>query len=185
MRFAYADPPYHGCAVRLYGDHPDAAVYDTLDGHRALIDRLVAEFPDGWALSMSATNLRDLLPFAPSDVRVCAWVKGWCSWKPNNYPAYAWEPVLLYGGRKPASGDKTWDTARDWMMCNVATNMPVKGAKPRAFCEWVFSLLGLLPGDDLVDLFPGSGAVTETWEAWRQQLPFVATVDEPLPLEAS
>src|SRR4051812_6052889 len=46
MRFAYADPPYLGCAVRLYGDHPDAAVYDTLEGHQELIWRLSDEFPD-------------------------------------------------------------------------------------------------------------------------------------------
>ena len=34
------------------------------------------------------------------------------------------------------------------------------GAKPAAFCWWVFDLLGALPGDELVDLFPGSGGIT-------------------------
>jgi hypothetical protein len=33
----------------------------------------------------------------------------------------------------------------------------VIGAKPAAFCRWVFGLLGAAPGDTLDDLFPGSG----------------------------
>jgi hypothetical protein len=33
----------------------------------------------------------------------------------------------------------------------------------------MFDLLGLGPDDDLVDLFPGSGAVSEAWESWRRQ----------------
>jgi hypothetical protein len=37
------------------------------------------------------------------------------------------------------------------------------GAKPAAFCWWLFDLLGALPGDDLVDLFPGSGGVARAW----------------------
>jgi hypothetical protein len=39
----------------------------------------------------------------------------------------------------------------------------VIGAKPAAFCYWMFDLLGLLPGDDLVDLFPGTGGVTRAF----------------------
>lgn len=33
------------------------------------------------------------------------------------------------------------------------------GAKPRAFCMWVFDLLNVQPGDQVDDMFPGSGAV--------------------------
>ena len=29
MRFAYADPPYYKQGKRLYGDHPDAHIWDT------------------------------------------------------------------------------------------------------------------------------------------------------------
>lgn len=51
MRLAYADPPYIGCAERIYGDlHPDAAVYDDPQAHLALMRRLNEEF-DGWALN--------------------------------------------------------------------------------------------------------------------------------------
>jgi hypothetical protein len=157
--------------VRLYGDHPDAAVYDTLEGHQALLERLSDEFPDGWAYSLNANTLQRILPLCPDDVRIAAWVKGWCSWKRNVYPAYAWEPVIFRGGRKPGT-DRTWETARDWMQCNVTTGEPVKGAKPQAFCRWVFALLGAQREDEFVDLFPGSGAVSRAWDKWCQQFDF-------------
>lgn len=44
----------------------------------------------------------------------------------------------------------------------------VVGAKPAAFCRWVFDLLGARPGDQLDDLFPGSGGVTRAWAAFSQ-----------------
>ncbi len=40
------------------------------------------------------------------------------------------------------------------------------GAKPAAFCRWIFDLLGAQPGDELVDLFPGSGGVSRAWAAF-------------------
>jgi hypothetical protein len=48
------------------------------------------------------------------------------------------------------------------------TTLPgrVVGAKPAAFCRWLFDLLAALPGDSLDDLFPGSGAVTRAWHAY-------------------
>jgi hypothetical protein len=30
--------------------------------------------------------------------------------------------------------------------------------------------MGCLPDDELVDLFPGSGAVSRAWDTWRSQL---------------
>jgi uncharacterized protein (UPF0276 family) len=90
MKFAYADPPYFGCSVKLYGDHPDAAVYDSIDGHKALIDRLCGEFSDGLALSMTSGNLHDILPLCPKESSVMAWVKPFAAFKPNVGVAYAW-----------------------------------------------------------------------------------------------
>ena len=40
------------------------------------------------------------------------------------------------------------------------------GAKPRAFSWWLFDWLNMQPGDEFVDLFPGSGAVGEAYESW-------------------
>jgi predicted methyltransferase len=37
------------------------------------------------------------------------------------------------------------------------------GRKPIAFCAWLFDLLGMRPGDILIDLFPGTGIVTRAW----------------------
>jgi hypothetical protein len=160
---AYADPPYLGCAS--YYDHPDAAVYDTLDGHRALIERLNVEFPDGWAMSASSPSLRDLLPLCPVDCRVAAWVKPFAVFKPNVNPAFAWEPVIWRRGRRRGRG---LPTVRDWFACNITLRRGLTGAKPHKFCLWLFDLLGLRPGDTLVDLFPGSGAVGRAWEVFRQ-----------------
>ena len=61
LRLAYADPPYPGLAG-YYRDHPDFA--GEVD-HTELVERLVAEFPDGWALSTSARALRDVLASCP------------------------------------------------------------------------------------------------------------------------
>jgi hypothetical protein len=163
MRFAYADPPYLGTskfgAEHHYGDHHDqAGDYDSFDAHSNLIARLYVDFPDGWALSGNTTSMHLLLPEMPSGTRVCAWVKGWCSWKPGVHPKYAWEPVYLFGGRVPPP-----TYGRDWMQCNVRTaqNQAAKipGAKPDEFCRWVLQLLGYTEGDEVVDLFPGTGVM--------------------------
>lgn len=98
-RVAIADPPYYGCAVRHYGDHPEAAVYDTLDGHRDLIDKL--DTYDGWALVMTSGNLHDILPLCPPTARIAAWCKSFAAFKKGVNPAYAWEPVVFVPARKP------------------------------------------------------------------------------------
>ena len=37
------------------------------------------------------------------------------------------------------------------------------GRKPIAFASFLFRALGMLPGDELVDLFPGTGIITRAW----------------------
>lgn len=164
MRFAYADPPYPGCA-HLYRDHPDYA--GEVD-HVALISRLVRDYPDGWALSTSSPALRNILPLTPPGTRVCAWVKPFASFKPGVPLAYAWEPVLICGGRKRTREEPT---VRDWVSASITLKRGLTGAKPRAFCFWLFDALGARPGDDLADLFPGSGAVMRAWEAYTRRDP--------------
>jgi hypothetical protein len=41
--------------------------------------------------------------------------------------------------------------------------------KPQAYCWWLFDALGAKPGDELVDVFPGSGAVARAWDAYIAQ----------------
>lgn len=159
LRLAYADPPYPGLAARYYADHPDFA--GEVD-HQALIRSLCSY--DGWALSTSAAALPNVLASCPPGVRVAAWFRGErpaASWQPLN----AWEPVIYSGGRAYLS---PVDQRRIDALIHVArarTTDPrrVIGAKPSAFCWWLFELLGALPGDNLVDLFPGSGGVARAW----------------------
>lgn len=168
MKFAYADPPYLGLPEKLYGDrHPNAADYDRIETHVALIERLVAEFPDGWALSMTSTTLRTLLPLCPEDVRVAAWTKPFVSFKPGVGVAYCWEPVVFRGGRKRKREERT---VRDYCAVNIAMLRGFPGAKPDGFCFWIFDLLGMQAEDEFHDLFPGSGAVTRAWETWKAPL---------------
>jgi hypothetical protein len=164
VRVAYADPPYIGQAKKHYGREQSYA--GEVD-HAALIKRLVNEYPDGWALSCSSPSLRELLPLCPPDTRVMAWVKPFAIFKPGVGVAYAWEPVLLRGGRARTRSEAT---VRDWVSANVTLRRGLVGAKPEAFCVWLFDVLGLEPGDTLDDLFPGSGAVGRAWEAWQRQL---------------
>ena len=91
MKIAYADPPYIGKAKKFYGDQPDYA--GEVD-HKKLINRLVDEFPDGWALSLSSPSLQEILSYCPRDVRVSPWCKSFAVFKPFVNPAYAWEPVI-------------------------------------------------------------------------------------------
>lgn len=157
MRFAYADPPYLGQGRKLYGGtHPEAHVWDDPETFRALLARLELHYPDGWALSASSSSLRTLLPMAPPNVRVMAWVKPFAVFKPGVNPAYAWEPVLVMGGRRRG---RDLPTVRDWCSVNVTLRRGLVGAKPAAFCEWLCDVLNVQPGDELVDLFPGTGAM--------------------------
>lgn len=45
----------------------------------------------------------------------------------------------------------------------------VTGAKPAPFLTWLFGCLGARPGDELIDLYPGSGAVARAWESFSAQ----------------
>jgi hypothetical protein len=162
-KFAYADPPYLGCGSLYVKEHPHALDFNDPETHRALIARLSDDYPNGWAMSATSGSLRTLLPMAPSDVRVGAWVKPFASFKPGVGVAYAWESVLFRGGRRVP---RTEPTRRDWIAENIALRKGLTGAKPPRFCEWVFSILNAQPGDTLDDLFPGTGVVGETWRLW-------------------
>lgn len=45
----------------------------------------------------------------------------------------------------------------------------VIGAKPAAFCRWIFDLLGATPADTLVDVFPGSAGVSRAWSVFCEE----------------
>ena len=162
--FAYADPPYPGCA-HLYRDHPDYA--GEVD-HRALLE-VLAGF-DGWVLHTSAPALPSVCSLVTdwADVRVMAWVKPFAAFKRNVPVAYAWEPVLVKAIRKPTVTPRV--CSRDWLAEPMTMRRGLTGAKPSAVCRWLFEVAGLSPDDDFADLFPGTGAVSAAWESWRARL---------------
>jgi hypothetical protein len=155
MRFAYADPPYPGTARRYYRDQPN---YRGEVDHAALVSSLQARRLDGWALSTSEKALRTVLALCPDGARVAPWVKPHHP-PPATYGLHnCWEPVIIVGGRCRRPG------VRDWLQALPARGGgDLPGRKPLAFCSWLFDLLGMLPGDELDDVFPGSGIVGASW----------------------
>jgi hypothetical protein len=154
MRIAYADPPYPGKAARFYKGREGYA--GEVDHYRLVLS--LATSYDGWALSTGAYALRELLPFCPPEAQMAPWVK------PNGVsgqtfgPHNAWEPVIYCPARRLRGG------VRDWLRAKPARGGgDLPGRKPLAFCAWLFDLLGMLPGDELVDLFPGTGIVSRAW----------------------
>lgn len=188
MRFAYADPPYPKKARKHYAKEAAA------DGREAgevdfpaLITRLVSEYPDGWALSCNSTNLRDLLPLCPPETRVMPWIKRFAKIKPGVNPTFAWEPVLVCGGRKHPKGSpfiRDWVDAVPVMTSATVIGPKVVGQKPDGFLWWLFRVLNAQAGDTMDDLFPGSGAVGRAWEAFCAQpvMPERPKRQEPEPL---
>jgi hypothetical protein len=149
---AYADPPYVGCSV--FYDHPATRRWDDPAEHVALMAELESNY-DGWALSCSTPSLRHLFAGAPGRSRVAAWVKPFAAYKANVRIAYTWEPVIFAPGR-----DRSADGApvgRDHLSAPITLKRGLIGAKPAAFCRWICDLLGYVDGDELVDLFPGTG----------------------------
>ena len=172
IRVAIADPPYIGCAG-FYEENEEV-------DHAELITRLVDEYPDGWALCLHSPSLKEILNLCPDDVRVMAWVKPFAVFKPNVNPAYRWEPVIVRGGRKRT---REQDTVRDWVAANITLRRGMVGVKPDDFSFWLFEVLNLRPGDQLDDIFPGTGAITRAWEKWQRRYQFFES-DDAVQMEA-
>jgi len=170
VKIAIADPPYPGQSAKHYADHPD---YDGEVNHRALLKQLDADY-DGWVLHTSSTALAEVLGYATRlglTYRVMAWVKPFAAFKRNVSVAYAWEPVLVKPARKPVVSGRL--VMRDFISESIAMRRGFTGAKPEAVCRWAFEMVGAEPGDELDDLFPGSGAVTAAWLRWNRELRLV------------
>ena len=161
LRLAYADPPYPGKA-HLYRSHPDYA--GEVD-HRELLVALSSY--DGWALSTSSSpGLQIVLALCSEleleGVRVASWHRG--ARRTVSRRAWrAWEPVVYRGGRE-VSRTAVRDVLRFVSRPRTSDPRRVVGAKPSKFAFWVFRLLGARAGDELADLFPGSGGIGRAWD---------------------
>jgi hypothetical protein len=90
---------------------------------------------------------------------------------------YSYEPVLLRGCRRPSGYVRdVVEAIPDGFLMSFRSRPAnhVTGAKPKAFCNWLFTVMGLGPDDELHDLFPGTQGVAHAWEAWRSQLSLLA-----------
>lgn len=170
MKFGYADPPYYKQGKRLYGSlHPEAGIWDGKKSHIDLITKLMTEYPDGWAMSCNPADLRWLLPECPETIRVCAWAKTFHQIRPLCSIQYAWEPVLLYGGRSVA---KRKPMVRDWIAAARAMRKGLVGAKPDSFNVWVLDLLGFDPSQDTItELFPGTNGMAKVLQTYEMIVP--------------
>jgi hypothetical protein len=161
MRLAYADPPYFGCG-HLYTDTEESLTreYDDLEAWNRLAEQLAAF--DGWAVSMTSGNLHDILPLFPS-ARIAAWVKPFAAFKRNVRIAYTWEPVLFSPSRDSSKLGAA--VGRDHLAEPISLRKGLTGAKPEKFCAWVLDLMGFVAGDEVVDLFPGTGVMDRVAKA--------------------
>ncbi|HUR85663.1 MAG TPA: hypothetical protein VMY78_09980 [Solirubrobacteraceae bacterium] len=161
MRFAYADPPYPGKA----GYYVERQEVD----HLTLVAELKAGYPDGWALSTSAAALRDVLAMCPASTRVCVWRR---RTRPttSKRALSAWEPLLVVGGRELAT-DVPQDLldVLDYRGRYDAFPGALVGMKPPEFAVWLFRQLGARAGDELADVFPGSGAIGRAWALYTSR----------------
>ncbi len=127
------------------------------------------EFPDGWALSTSAAALQQVLALCPPGVRVCSWQRAVRPTK-SKRPISAWEPLIASGGRELATDGP--QVVRDALAYGGRYRRfpgALIGMKPPQCAAWLFAQLGARPGDQLEDLFPGSGAIGEAWRRYTSQ----------------
>jgi hypothetical protein len=148
----YADPPYKGQGHR-YGRKGDVSIVDLIAVMEGVAPRR--------AMSISAPMLATVLPHLKDrpGFRVCPWVKPQTSFKPNVWPAYTWEPVLVWGEINLC---RDMPTPRDHLVASAHQRKPGQFVtpKPPDFGDWIVRVLLPRPsGQVFVDLFAGSGAV--------------------------
>jgi hypothetical protein len=186
MRLAIADPPYppyrdgRSRATRWYDSttptnsrhvytadhHESAADWDDAVTHKALLERLHAEY-DGWAIATSSDGA-DIYGPLPGHARRMVWVN------PRSLPGggriiSAHEIVILSCPRSRL-GRQTGTHVRD-VLIQPSYADGFTGAKPPQWTLWVLDALGYEPESDTVaDLFPGSGAVTAAIQHYQPQL---------------
>jgi hypothetical protein len=162
VRFAYADPPYLGQGKRYAHLHPDALIWDDPATHTALVERLEAEYPDGWAVSLVPTP-DALRAYVGPDRRLAAWIRPGSSHGIPQARVNLCVEVVLY--RTAVSNSKAHGPVVNDYLIRSGPNQwqgNHTGTKPPEFCRWVLDLLGYNPAtDQLDDLFPGEGNMTQ------------------------
>jgi hypothetical protein len=52
-------------------------------------------------------------------------------------------------------------TPKDFIVEPITLQKGLVGAKPSKVCRWILDLLNFEPGDELVDLYPGTGIMSK------------------------
>lgn len=174
MKLCIADPPYLGRAARWYGkdgcgegygagkadEHPEAYLWDLSETHIDLVKNLEANY-DGYAIALTVHSLSTYLGVINTDsrngIRVLSWIKP-IAVPSGSRIATSWEPVIVKIPKERRGHGKGKST-KDHLIANPPQNGFI-GAKPAAWTEWVLDVMGYQNGDDVTDLFNGSGAVT-------------------------
>lgn len=183
----YGDGPRSG-DERPADFHPDAGEWDDPVRHRALLEQLRDEF-DGWAIATCPDGLDHYRPLpiparlmvwrklrpAPTAHRIgTSWEpvilyppegrrahpRSGTGQTPDVLEAVPLESLEEENARLRALvAELTGSTTPD-VLTAAAPRLDFPGAKPPAWTRWVLDALGYDPDvDELVDLFPGSGAV--------------------------
>lgn len=176
MKLAIADPPYppyrdgRSRATRWYDSstptnsrraynadhHAAAAEWDEPATHRALLERLHAEY-DGWAIATSSDGA-DVYGPLPGHARRMVWVKPTAL--PGGGRIISAHEIVIVSCPRERLGRQTGPHVRD-VLIQISYADGFTGAKPPQWTHWVLDALGYDPDADTVDdLFPGSGAVT-------------------------
>jgi hypothetical protein len=143
LRVCIADPPYPGKAARYYRNEPTYA---------GEVDY------DGYALATSAEACRWLWPLCSDEVRQATWSKPIGTPEATLGMHNLHEVVLVKQARRLRGGIPDALVAQP---ARFGGHLP--GRKPLAWIAWVFRMLGMQPGDQLVDLFPGTGVIGRSW----------------------
>jgi hypothetical protein len=171
MKLGYGDPPYIGQAKRHYSNDPSGIEAEEVD-HYVLIKKLLTNY-DGWALSASSPSMFQIIPIINElntehkTIRVAAWAKSFCSWKPTQRVQYTWEPVFFSPVRE--RGSKSVPSIRDYLVCRMTMKKGTHGCKPLEFNTWILNLMGYQYGDTVDDLYPGTGGMSEAIKNWKPE----------------
>ena len=175
MKLCIADPPYLGRAARWYGkegcgegygagkadEHPEAYLWDLPETHVDLVKNLEKNY-DGYAIALTVHSLSTYLSVIDTDsrngIRVLSWVKP-IAVPSGSRIATTWEPVIVKIPKERRGHGKGKST-KDHLVVNPPQNGFI-GAKPAAWTEWVLDVMGYQAGDEVTDLFNGSGAVAD------------------------
>ena len=180
LKYAIADPPYLGRAVRYYGEggrggrnrkqadnHPEAFIWDKPETHKELAKNLLENY-DGFAIALSVHSLSTYLDVLETEsengIRVGVWHR------PNAVPSGSrifnnWEPVI-FKIPKCRKGRFSGPHISDVLTCNIVKNGFI-GSKPKDWVFWCLDVLGATENDLVDDLFHGSGAVAEALTVQR------------------